>query len=76
MESSKAISELAFCQLLPENCEALILRLGAGRFIIVGQDEANRLHPVARQRICDLRPGDEVIYQGSQETVQAIDVYR
>ena len=59
-----------------DNCDAVIIGLGARRFVIVEHDETNRLYPVARTGIRELKPGDEVIYQGSQETILAIDVYR
>ena len=46
------------------------------RSVIVWRDGVKPLKPVQKKRLRDLRPGDAVIYQGRQETIQAVEVYR
>ena len=60
-----------------ENCDAVIVGLSPTRYAIIRRDEAARLVPVERicKRIRDLRPGDEVIYNGQRETIHRISAF-
>jgi hypothetical protein len=62
---------------LLETCEAVMIGLGTRRFTIIRRDEPTRIwaiHP-RRDRIRDLRPGDEVLYDGEQHVIRSLQVY-
>lgn len=46
------------------------------RSVIVWRDRPKLVRPVEHKRLRDLRPGDEVIFQGQRETIYAVEVYR
>jgi hypothetical protein len=60
-----------------ETCNAVMLGLGARRFVIVRRGERSKLcHTDApAKRVRDLRPGDEVIYKGQVHTERSLNVY-
>ena len=57
-----------------ENCDAVMVALSRTRFAIIHRDDAKRMVPAERicKRIRDLKPGDEVIYNGRRETVHGL----
>ena len=62
---------------LLETCEAVMIGLGTRRFTIVRRDEPPRIyliHP-KRDRIRDLRPGDEVFCDGERHVIRSLQVY-
>lgn len=61
-----------------ENCEAMLICLDSGRFVVARPDEPRDLWPVdgGWDKLRELRPGDPVIYKGDRTTVRALDVYR
>jgi hypothetical protein len=60
-----------------ESCNAVMIGLGMRRFAIVRRGEPTHLRHVAgqRQRVRNLRPGDEVIYKGQRQIVRSLQVY-
>lgn len=62
-----------------EECEALLICLSTGRFVIArpGQPKRN-LWPIGGgwDKVRMLRAGDQVVYKGTTATVRAIEVYR
>ncbi|NND98165.1 MAG: hypothetical protein HKN47_12630 [Pirellulaceae bacterium] len=60
-----------------ENCDAVMVSLRGGRFVIVRRDGPKRMFPVEPicKRIRDLQPGDAVFYKGQRETVHSLCVY-
>ena len=60
-----------------ENAEALIIALRSRRFVIIRQDAPKRLlaaNPICK-RIRDLRPGDEVYYDGKPDQILSLAEY-
>ncbi len=59
------------------NCDAVVVSLSPTRHVIVRRDDAQRVVPV--ERICkairNLKPGDQVIYNGRRETVYGLSVF-
>lgn len=62
---------------LLETCEAVMIGLGTRRFTIVRRDEPPRIYSIhpRRDRIRDLRPGDEVLYDGQRHVIRSLQVY-
>ncbi|MEO1524050.1 MAG: hypothetical protein AAFX06_01375 [Planctomycetota bacterium] len=60
-----------------DDCEALMIGLRSKRIVIVRCDDPIRLRSV--ERICkpvrQLRPGEEVYYNGKREQVRSVSVY-
>ena len=60
------------------DCEALLVCLNSGRFVVVRPSEPKDLWPVdgGWEKIRELTPGDEVVYKGNKSIVRAVEVYR
>ena len=60
------------------DCEALLVCLNNGRFVVVRPAEPRDLWPVSGgwEKVRELAAGDEVIYKGGKAVVRAIEVYR
>ena len=60
-----------------ENADALLIALRSQRYVVVRRDRPLRLVPA--ERICkpvrDLKPGDEVFYNGRRDEVLSLCVY-
>ncbi len=62
-----------------DDCEALLICLHTGRFVVARPDQPKRnLWPIngGWEKIRRLRVGDQVVYKGSTATVMAMEVYR
>lgn len=62
-----------------ESCEALMVCLNNGRFVVVHPNEPQRaLWPVGGgwNKVRQLKPGDEVVHNGTCTTVKAVEIYR
>lgn len=62
-----------------ETAHAILFRLAPPdpwRGVTVWREGQRWLRPVTKPRIRDLRPGDEVLFRGQQETIYAVEVYR
>ena len=59
------------------NCQAMLVGLKGGRFIVVRLDEASEMAFVnaTKKDLRDMDAGDEVIYRGKRSIVQAVDYY-
>lgn len=50
---------------------------GSERVAIVWRDSPSRVRPVeSGKRLRDLRPGDRVLFNGNEETLIAVEIYR
>ena len=64
-----------------DTCHALQFHLAphrneVSRSVIIWQGSRADLRLVGRERLRDVRPGDEVIYQGRPERVVSVEIYR
>jgi len=62
---------------LLETCEAVMIGLETRRFTIIRRGEPTRIwaiHP-RRDRIRDLRPGDEVLYKDERHVIRSLQAY-
>ena len=61
-----------------DDCQAILVCLNNGTFVVVRHDEPKNLWPLRGgwQAMRRLRAGDDVIYKGERARVLALDVYR
>ena len=64
-----------------DTCHALQFHLTpheneVSRGVIIWRGSRADLRLVGRERLRDVRPGDEVIYQGRPERVVSVEIYR
>lgn len=78
MMNSNTLTPPTFDDVSVQNCEAMLICLNSGRFVVARPNEPKDLWPVdgGWQKLRELKPGDEVIYKGDRTTVRALDVYR
>ena len=75
------LNEHAARNVTPDTCHALQLHLEprrneVSRNVIIWRGSRADFRLIGRERLRDVRAGDEVIYQGRAERVVSVEIYR